>query len=312
MISSYLHRFLVFILPARQRILYYRLLPHYQTFRDAIKQTYRIWAYETYDDSAVHIGKYRFHLHRDELLSRHVFIQRNFAEEVLALLKTLTASGGSFIDAGANIGLISIPTVKESSLPALAIEPVSANFELLKQNLTLNGLEHRVITAKVAVGDEAGSALIFKSNTNAGDHRLSVEKDDEREAETVDVTTLDSLISTHNLQPPYVVKIDVQGYEPKVLAGAVSMLNNPCMIVTEVWPTGLKIAETSLSEFDKQCSDAALAIYEIVEETPFRLRRVANLESLCATLPDEWAAHTNIFLTNMDLGTIGLSAWVVE
>jgi FkbM family methyltransferase len=52
--------------------------------------------------------------------------------------------------------------------------------------------------------------------------------------ELIEVQTLDDLVSQHRLEPPYFLKIDVQGSELAVLAGALRTLENVNLVQVEL------------------------------------------------------------------------------
>src|SRR6185503_12666523 len=54
------------------------------------------------------------------------------------------------------------------------------------------------------------------------------------EQRQVPMVTLDHLAQTHRPPAPYLLKLDIQGYELEALGGAEGMLADTCAIVTEV------------------------------------------------------------------------------
>ena len=53
------------------------------------------------------------------------------------------------------------------------------------------------------------------------------------EIRTVPVVTIDGVVAEHRLEGPYVLKLDVQGYELEVLAGAEAMLAETAVVIAE-------------------------------------------------------------------------------
>jgi FkbM family methyltransferase len=210
---------------------------------------------------------YRLHDH-NEAVGEAIYVHGSCAKYVNTLLQAARPFFPTFIDVGANIGSVTIPFVKGFSGTALSIEPAAANYNLLVENLRLNDLDmDRVICRRVAIGEVAGTAELFHSPGNSGDHRLAVAQAENRDAESVDVVTLDSLVLPNAaLRPPYLIKVDVQGYEAKVLASAKALLKQPCLFVAEFWPYGLKVSGSSASEFSRLVSESGLRIYEVTED----------------------------------------------
>jgi FkbM family methyltransferase len=124
-----------------------------------------------------------------------------------------------FVDVGANVGSYSILAGGAVGARVCAFEPVLSTYNRLVQNVRLNRLEDRVRCQNAAVGRESGTVR-FTSDLDTVNHAIG---DGESHINTVDVevTTLDDALRGEN---PYLVKIDVEGYEAAVLQGAVEML----------------------------------------------------------------------------------------
>ena len=103
----------------------------------------------------------------------------------------------------------------------LAIEPDPGNLQLLTANVARNGYQN-VSLCRCAVGGEAGTATLDRSAWNMGNHRINAGASGQaiaHETIQVDVQTVDKLVEQHALQRVNFVKMDVEGYEPGVLAG---------------------------------------------------------------------------------------------
>ena len=68
----------------------------------------------------------------------------------------------------------------------------------------------------------------------------------------VRVRTLDSLVKDEGQAGPFVIKVDVQGYEPSVLRGGRKTFLKSRFIVSEFWPFGLLAAGTTPSDYLEQ------------------------------------------------------------
>jgi FkbM family methyltransferase len=66
----------------------------------------------------------------------------------------------------------------------------------------------------------------------------------------VPVTTIDSLCTKHQLQPPYLIKLDTHGFEVPILEGAKEALKQTTLLVVETY--NFNIAPTSL-RFPQMC-----------------------------------------------------------
>jgi len=132
--------------------------------------------------------------------------------------------GDLVFDVGANIGERSKAFLALGAR-VVAFEPQRHCVEYL--NNVMEDQDHFMLIAK-ALGRQEGSAELLVSDTSTvstlaadwiGDTRRSgrFARVQWNEVETVEITTLDNVIAT--LGVPTFIKIDVEGYEPEVLAG---------------------------------------------------------------------------------------------
>jgi len=156
---------------------------------------------------------------------------------------------GSFLDVGANIGLVSIPLAERRGVRCLAFEPEPRNFRLLRRNIEAHGLAARIEAFNLALYSEKTTLSFELSPTNSGDHRVRsaapAEGASEAEAESsrqliqVPAERLDELVRAGELERPIVVKVDTQGCEVRVLRGAERLLESVDYLLCEYWPYGL-------------------------------------------------------------------------
>jgi FkbM family methyltransferase len=136
------------------------------------------------------------------------------------------------IDIGANVGMYTIWAAKTRGVRVFAFEPESQNYALLYKNIVLNQLSKQVIAYCVALGDQGGYSLLHLNQFQAGrsNHSYGEEVDyklEHREAEVSQgciAATLDSLVTSGAVPMPHHIKIDVDGFEHKVLAGGANVL----------------------------------------------------------------------------------------
>lgn len=138
--------------------------------------------------------------------------------EDMAFVLHLLREGDRFLDVGANVGVYSILAAGRGA-KVLAIEPVPASYEQLLDNIHLNRLHARVEARNVGVGREPGE-LRFSTRTGPTNHVLAPDESDEQ-AVTVAVDALDTIASGWT---PTMIKIDVEGFEANVIAGAADLL----------------------------------------------------------------------------------------
>jgi FkbM family methyltransferase len=132
------------------------------------------------------------------------------------------------IDVGANVGMYTIWAARSRGVRVYAFEPEAQNFALLNRNILLNDLGNLVNAYCVAMSNVAGLSQLHLSQFMAGGscHSLG-EKVDFKHAPMQPVYSqgcvsarLDDLVASGEIAEPDHIKIDVDGFEPKVIAGA--------------------------------------------------------------------------------------------
>ena len=140
------------------------------------------------------------------------------------------------LDVGANVGSICIPAVKRGWVKrAIAFEPDAGSFRLLRINVLLNAIEEGVEYHEVALGAAAGVATLTFNADNHGDHRIVVGVLPGIGSREVAVRTLDSYLPQAG-RSTWMVWLDVQGFEPEVLAGSSRAMGAGWPIVMEFTP----------------------------------------------------------------------------
>jgi FkbM family methyltransferase len=139
------------------------------------------------------------------------------------------------VDIGANVGMYTVWAAKTRGVRVFAFEPESQNFALLNRNLVGNQLSGRVSAYCAALSDRNGWSELHLSAFEMGGscHSLG-EKVDFNHVPMVPAWSqgcvsvrLDDLIAQGVVQQPTHIKIDVDGFEPKVIAGAANAIADP-------------------------------------------------------------------------------------
>lgn len=130
-------------------------------------------------------------------------------------LRDFVPDGSTVLDVGANIGFFSLRFARWVG-PAdrvIAIEPEVRNFGSLRARVARAGLSGVVDCVHAAAADRPGVLRLALTPGHPGDHHLA------EAGEPVGAVTLDEL-TAQGTQPVSLVKIDVQGAETMVIAGA--------------------------------------------------------------------------------------------
>jgi len=154
-------------------------------------------------------------------------------EEMVFLLHALQPTE-TFVDVGANLGAYTILASKVVKSRTIAFEPVPTTVERLRDQIQINKIESSVEVRNLAVGDHEG--FLFFTNNNGTTNKVSREGEDQNTIR-VKASTLDSELTKHE---KYFLKIDVEGFEYNVLAGAADVLstNNVSAIIIELNGSG--------------------------------------------------------------------------
>ena len=194
---------------------------------------------------------------------------------------------GTFLDIGANIGLVSIPLAERRQVRCLAFEPEPRNFHWLEQNIALHGVGSLFTTFNLALHSEETQLSFELSPTNYGDHRVRgsvhLEGDAERTRIQVPAGRLDDLVRVEELPRPIVAKLDTQGEELQVLRGAARSLPHIDHLLCEFWPYGLRRMGDSAQDLIELFRGFSHGAILRLEELPERL---PPIDHLCARL--EW------------------------
>jgi FkbM family methyltransferase len=137
-------------------------------------------------------------------------------------------AGEVLVDVGANVGMYTIWAAKTRGVRVYAFEPESQNFALLNRNIVRNQLNGLVSAYCMALSDSAGLSQLHLSEFLIGGscHTLGEKTDFKHEpmepahSQGCVAARLDDLVEAGAVPPPDHIKIDVDGFEPKVVAGA--------------------------------------------------------------------------------------------
>lgn len=151
------------------------------------------------------------------------FIYFGFRETSRIKLYNLIGQGRVFIDVGANIGDVSMHAAQilKGKGKVIALEPDPDNYKRLMANLAVNSFEN-IQPFNLGAGRSSGNYTIHSvSPGNAGMNRILPEGDRRPDGRQITLTTLDQLITELALSEIDLIKIDTEGFEMNVLAGAV-------------------------------------------------------------------------------------------
>jgi FkbM family methyltransferase len=187
----------------------------------------------------------RFRGRLDDFIDWNVFFFGNYCPEELDFLAAAArVIGGSdggvtYFDVGANIGHHALFMSRRAS-QVVAFEPSASARERFSANVHLNGLANIRLFA-MALGDADGEAQLgsgFKDNSGSRSLCWTLDRDKD---ETVIVRRGDDLFCEEELPRVDILKLDVEGYEKRVLAGLrETLLRDRPIILIELVGDGVK------------------------------------------------------------------------
>jgi FkbM family methyltransferase len=150
---------------------------------------------------------------------RHLFFLRQYEPDVSALFERVIRRGDTVFDVGANAGYFSL-LARDLGAHAYAFEPNPVALRLIRRTLAIRGRGVTLVPA--ACTDHDGSATLYlHSLGNTG--MASLERPNGRPV-NVRAMRLDSFAGARGLIPR-VLKIDAEGHELAVIAGASNLLH---------------------------------------------------------------------------------------
>ncbi|MGE3309543.1 MAG: FkbM family methyltransferase [Limisphaerales bacterium] len=182
---------------------------------------------------------------------------------IQAALKRLQASGsefGSILDVGAAVGawtewaLVYFPNSRY-----LLFEPVvenEARLAALKRDFP--NMDYSL----AAAGDVLGEARMQITENLTGS---TITADQDPDARSIRLTTLDDEVRAKGLQPPFLVKLDTHGYEVPILQGARETLRNTEVLIVEVYNFNFSPTVRRFAEMVQLIESQGFRVFDAIE-----------------------------------------------
>ena len=135
--------------------------------------------------------------------------------------------GDLFLDVGANIGSYTVLAAGVCEATTWAFEPDPITARHLRRNIAINGLDGLVTVHEVALGPSEAEVR-FTIDQDTANH---VTTGADFLFRTVRQKRLDDLVTD---QQPSMIKMDVEGYEEKILVGSQAVLSLPSLKLIEL------------------------------------------------------------------------------
>jgi FkbM family methyltransferase len=187
--------------------------------------------------SSIYIGGYRMYLDYRDNASFKYFSDREKYElaEITAFLKAIIYNRETYVvDIGANYGAFSLAAANLCRFglikKVIAIEPDLRPYSALKKSLSKNCF-YDVDLYNLIIGDTSSAEKIFINARSSADNRTHNITTAPIRIQTfyeVNSVTLDQLLSQAGIEYEsfFVIKMDIQGNEPRAIKGMKSTLSN--------------------------------------------------------------------------------------
>jgi FkbM family methyltransferase len=221
------------------------------------------------------------------------YYQGFYEAGTLAEMARTLRPGDVFVDAGASVGQMSMMAsqlVGDDGL-VLAFEPHPGRFRELTNTVAANHARN-VVCFPCGLSDEASGVALYTDRVSPS---MVAVGDTEGASEQTTVARLDDILAANSIDRVRMLKVDVEGFELKVLQGAVGLLDSdaPPVLCVE---HGVYDAEPFPPFIER------LGRYRF-----FQLRRGANFDSRLQLVPDagRLRGHDNVFCVPAEVSVDG-------
>ena len=139
--------------------------------------------------------------------------------------------GAVLADIGANVGMYSVFAALARSARVFAFEPESSNYAVLNENLRLNRLGGQVLAFCAGLSDRAGFERLYLSEAFAGASCHSLGEEVGFDLKPRPAAFVQGVLAVRfddlDVPRPDYIKIDVDGFEHKVIRGMERTLRDP-------------------------------------------------------------------------------------
>jgi FkbM family methyltransferase len=154
-----------------------------------------------------------------------IYFNGTYEAGCIDVIRRLLRPGDTFVDAGANIGLMSLAAAQRVGPGGrvYAFEPVPAVHRVLQANVALNGYA-QVTTVACALGAARQQLTIFEQPAINFGSASFVKPQSAHVEHVVDVVALDDFVREHRVPRVHVIKADVEGWELELVRGGRALL----------------------------------------------------------------------------------------
>jgi FkbM family methyltransferase len=161
----------------------------------------------------------------DPVLETALYYHGIYEEGTLDVMRRVLRPGDTFIDVGANLGLMTLWAARlvGTSGHVHAFEPQPDTYAVLERHLALNGVRN-VTPHPLALGAAPGRHTLYERSDVSRGAASMVRPEKAFGQTTVELDTLDHVLEASQIGAVRMLKIDVEGWELEVLRGARRLL----------------------------------------------------------------------------------------
>ncbi|WP_249779159.1 FkbM family methyltransferase [Bradyrhizobium sediminis] len=191
-------------------------------------------------------ASFRFY-HQASATERGALFNPDYNIEELDFLRAHAPAGGVFVDVGANVGTYAMVLARQvgATGKVIAIEPHPVTHARLKFNCAASGYTQVTLVA-AAAGPSDGELMIETDGDNLGASHI-VSGDPAGNAIKVPSLRLQRILADAGVDHVDALKIDVEGFEDRVLTGFFEQAP------PSLWPRAVVIEHLSRNEWLKDC-----------------------------------------------------------
>jgi FkbM family methyltransferase len=190
---------------------------------------------------------FRFY-HLTSATERGALFNPDYNIEELDFLRAHTPAGGVFVDVGANAGTYALPLARhvgpEGRVIAVEPHPVMVARLAFNQSASASG---NVVLVAAAAGDADGQLMIETDHENYGASHVYPDASARSDAIQVPALRLLRILQDADVEKVDSLKIDVEGYEDRVLIGF--FRDAPAAL----WPRAIAIEHLSRDDWVDDC-----------------------------------------------------------
>ncbi len=181
----------------------------------------------------------------EDPMSRGIDMFGEYEPAQTRLYMALAAPGDTVVDVGANFGWYTVAFARlvGPSGRLIAFEPMPAFAEMARESIGLNEVENVVTLVESGLGQDAGEFVVYRFRDLPMGHASATDLGrSDAIAHRCKVQRLDDYLHAAGIDRVDLVKIDVEGFESDVLAGAPKLLSraDAPIVAFEVNPECLK------------------------------------------------------------------------